>query len=131
MRTVVRRGEGETLLLGGTRPIEILIEAATAGTRRFTMGAQTLPPGGEVPRHTHAEEEILFVYAGSGRVTVGEVAHPVGPETAVFLPGDTWHRIENTGADELRYAFVLSPPGYEEFFRTLARTRTDHAPAPA
>ncbi len=131
MRVVVRRGEGEVLLLGGTRPIEILIEPATTGTRAFTMGTQALPPGGAVPLHKHPEEEILFVYAGSGRVTVGGVAHEVGPETAVFLPGDTYHRIENTGSGELRYTFTLSPPGYEEFFRTLARTRTDHAPAPA
>ncbi len=131
MRTVVRRGEGETLLLGGRRPIEILIESATTGTRAFTMGVQALPPGGKVPPHRHPEEEILFVYAGTGRITIGAVAHEVGPETAVFLPGDTAHRIENTGTGELRYAFVLSPAGYEDFFRHLAGTRTDHAPASA
>ena len=131
MRTVVRRGEGETLRLGGTRPIEILIAPASTGTRAFTMGVQALPPDGEVPRHRHPEEEILFVYAGAGRVTVGETPHAVGPETAIFLPGDAWHRIENTGAEELRYAFVLSPAGYEDFFRHLAGTRTDHLPAPA
>ncbi|MBI4012597.1 MAG: cupin domain-containing protein [Candidatus Rokubacteria bacterium] len=71
MRIVVRRGEGEVLLLGGTRPIEILIEPGTTGTRAFTMGTQTLPPGGEVPLHKHPEEEILFVYEGSGRVNGG------------------------------------------------------------
>lgn len=51
----------------------------------------------------------------------------MGPETAVFVPPDTSHRIENTGTGELRMTFTLSPPGYEEFFRTLARTQTDHA----
>jgi len=129
MKTAVRRGEGDLLMLGGRRPIEILVERGTTGTRAFTMGAQTLARGAEVPEHRHAEEEILFVYAGSGRITVGGVPHEVGPETAVFVPGDTYHRIENTGAGELRMTFTLSPPGYEEFFRTLARTRTDHAPA--
>jgi quercetin dioxygenase-like cupin family protein len=131
MKTAVRRGDGELLMLGGRRPIEILVERATTGTRAFTMGAQTIAPGAEVPEHKHAEEEILFVYAGSGRITVGGVAHEVAPETAVFVPGDTYHRIENTGSDELRMTFTLSPPGYEEFFRNLAHTRTDHAPAPA
>jgi quercetin dioxygenase-like cupin family protein len=85
MRTAVRRGEGELLMLGGRRPIEILVERATTGTRAFTMGAQTIAPGGEVPEHKHPEEEIL----------------------------------------------LLSPPGYEEFFRNLAHTQTDHAPASA
>jgi oxalate decarboxylase/phosphoglucose isomerase-like protein (cupin superfamily) len=70
-------------------------------------------------------------YAGSGRITVGGVAHAVGPETAVFVPSETAHRIENTGPGELRMTFTLSPPGYEEFFRTLARTQTDHASSPA
>jgi len=84
-----------------------------------------------VPLHKHLHEEILFVYAGIGRITVGGVAHEVGPETAVFVPPDTSHRIENTGTGELRMTFTLSPPGYEEFFRTLARTQTDHASSPA
>ena len=131
MKTTVRRGEGELLMLGGRRPIEILVERATTGTRAFTMGAQTIAAGAEVPEHKHAEEEILFVYAGTGRITVAGVAHEVGPETAVFVPGDTYHRIQNTGPHELRMTFTLSPPGYEEFFRNLARTRTDHVPAPA
>jgi quercetin dioxygenase-like cupin family protein len=127
MRTAVKRGEGEVLWLGGRRPIEILVERATTGTTAFTMGAQVLPPGAEVPLHKHAEEEILFVYAGTGRITVAGVPHEVGPETAVFLPSNTEHRIQNTGTGELRMTFTLSPPGYEEFFRHLARTRTDHA----
>jgi quercetin dioxygenase-like cupin family protein len=131
MKTTVRRGEGELLMLGGRRPIEILVERATTGTRAFTMGAQTIAPGAEVPEHKHAEEEILFVYTGRGRITVGGVAHEVGPETAVFVPGDTYHRIENPGPDELRMTFTLSPPGYEAFFRDLAQTRTDHAPPSA
>ena len=109
MRTAIRRDEGEVLLLGGTRRIEILIEPGTTGTRVFTMGTQTLPPRGEVPLHKHPEEEIIFVYAGSGRITVAGVAHEVGPETAVFLPGETYHRIENTGGGELRYTFGRAP----------------------
>jgi quercetin dioxygenase-like cupin family protein len=129
-RIAIRRGEGERLRLGpARRPIEILIEPGTTGTRAFTMGVQALPPGAEVPLHRHAEEEILFVYAGAGRITVGGVTHAVEPETAVFVPGDTWHRIENPGPGELCYTFTLSPPGYEDFFRHLARTTTDHAPA--
>jgi quercetin dioxygenase-like cupin family protein len=127
MKTAIRRGEGETLLLGGRRPIEILVERATTGTTAFTMGAQVVAPGAEVPLHKHAHEEILFVYAGTGRITVGGVPHEVGPETAVFLPANVEHRIENTGRDELRMTFTLSPPGYEDFFRHLAETRTDHA----
>ena len=133
MRTVVRRGEGELLTIGRdrTRPVEILIEPVTTGCTAFTMGAQTLPPGGEVPVHRHPEEEILFFYSGSGRVTVGDVVHEVGPETAVFIPGDTYHGVQNTGAGELRVAFTLSPAGYENVFRALARGGTDHPAAPA
>ncbi len=130
MRTAIRRGEGERLLLGGRRPVEILVERATTGTTAFTMGAQALAPGGEVPLHQHPYEEILFVYAGNGRITVGGVPHDVAAETAVFVPADTPHRIENTGRAELRLTFTLSPPGYEAVFRRLAATGTDH-PAPA
>ncbi len=130
MRNVIRRGEGEILTLGQNRPraVEILVEPGATGTRAFTMGAQTLPPGGEVPLHKHAQEEILFVYAGSARVTVAGTTYPVTAETAIFVPPDTYHRIENPGPGELRMTFTLTPPGYEEYFRQLARTHTDHVP---
>ncbi len=70
MNNVIRRGDGEILWLGGSdhgRPVEILVEPGTTGTRAFTMGAQNLPPGGQVPTHHHPYEEILFVYQGRAR----------------------------------------------------------------
>ncbi len=78
--------------------VQILIERATTGTTAFTMGAQVVAPGGEVPPHKHAHEEILFVYAGTGRITVGGVPHEVAPETAVFVPADAEHRIDPPAA---------------------------------
>jgi quercetin dioxygenase-like cupin family protein len=131
MRTAIRRGDGDTLMIGQEhrRPIEILVEPATTGSTSLMMGAQTLPPGAEIPLHQHVQEEILFVYAGQARITVAGVAHDVGPETAVFLPSNTLHRIENTGTGELRMTFTMSPPGYERFFRQLAHAGADHAPA--
>ncbi len=135
MNNVIRPGDGEILWLGGGknsgRPVEILVEPGTTGTRTFTMGAQNLPPGGQVPAHRHPYEEILFVYQGRARITVGGVPHEVGPETAVFVPPDVYHSIENLGGAELRLTFTLSPPGYESVFRELARARTDHPPVPA
>jgi mannose-6-phosphate isomerase-like protein (cupin superfamily) len=133
MRTAIPRGGGETLMIGTDhrRPVEILVEPGTTGARTLMMGAQTLPPGGEIPFHQHVQEEILFVYAGRARITVGGVPHDVGPETAVFVPGGTPHRIESTGPGDLRMPFTMSPPGYEAFFRELARGQRDHAPTPS
>ena len=134
MNNAIRRGDGEILWLGGgdhSRPVEILVEPGTTGTRAFTMGAQNLPPGGQVPTHRHPYEEVLFVYQGRARITVGEVPHEVGPETAVFVLPDVYHSIENIGEVELRLTFTLSPPGYEKVFRELARAQTDHPRVPA
>lgn len=132
MRHVIRRGEGEILWIGkgGERAVEILIEPGTSGTTAFTMGAQNLAPGTGVPLHQHPEEEILFVYAGRARITVAGVLHEVGPETAVFISGGTYHSIENIGTDELRLTFTLSPPGYENVFRKMVRTRAEHPVMP-
>ncbi len=134
MRNVTRRGDGEILWLGDPehrRPVEILVEPGTTGTRTFTMGAQNLPAGGQVPTHRHPYEEILFVYRGRARITVDGVPHEVDPETAVFVPRDVYHSIENIGDAELRLTFTLSPPGYENTFRALARAGTDHPAAAA
>lgn len=133
MRTVVHKTEGETLRMGqgGVRPITILIDPKGVGSRELSMGVQELPPGGGIPLHRHQdEEEVLFVYAGRMRITIEGRALEVGPESAVFIPRGAWHRVETLGDEPLRTTWTFSPPGFEEVFREMARTQTEHPGPP-
>ena len=103
------------------------------GVRGFSAGVQTIAPGGHVREHAHAREaEILFFFAGTGRVEANGVAHRVEPGAMVFLGPGNAHRIVNEGADELKMTWMLTPGGLEDFFEAVGRPRArgDAAPAP-
>ena len=36
----------------------------------------------------------------------GEESYEVGPDTAIFIPGDTLHKITNTGMEDLEFLTI-------------------------
>ena len=51
---------------------------------------------------------------GSGLVRVGGEETTVEAGTAVFIPGDAPHSCENTGASDLRVAYVFPADSFDE-----------------
>ena len=60
-----------------------------------------------------------------------DLRHPLAPGTACFLGYDVKHEIVNEGPDELVMLWVISPPGLEDFFKTIGRPRAAGEAAPA
>jgi len=61
--------------------------------------------------HDHPkEEEFYYILCGKGTVTVGDQEKEVKEGDALYVPMGVKHRIVNTGNEELRSVFVLSPP---------------------
>ena len=52
------------------------------------------------------------MHAGEGSVRVGGAVRPLRAGSAVFVPGDAVHSCENTGATELRLAYVLAADSF-------------------
>ena len=102
-----------------------------SGVRGFSSGVQAIAPGGHVREHRHGRErELLFFFAGRGRVEVNGEAHPARPGTMIFVGPGNAHRIVNEGDDELKMMWVLMPGGLEDFFEAIGRPRTPGEPAP-
>ena len=102
------------------------------GVRGFSAGVQTIAPGGHVREHAHGSEaELLFFFAGTGRVEVDGEAHPVAPGAMLYLGPGARHRIVNEGADELKMTWMLTPGGLEDFFEAIGRPRAPGEAAPA
>jgi uncharacterized cupin superfamily protein len=81
--------------------------ALEAGARGIGGSLVRLPAGKRLlPKHWHAaNEEALYVLAGTGTVTVGsdEIAVRAG-DWITFLPGDAHvHSVRNDGPDELLF----------------------------
>ena len=91
-----------------------LISGDLTNSEALTLGVAKIPPGAALAEHHHRQAEVYLVLAGEGLVRVGDGVRPVRAGSAVFVPGDTVHSCENTGAYELRLAYVLAADSFED-----------------
>ncbi|MGH6690986.1 MAG: cupin domain-containing protein [Gammaproteobacteria bacterium] len=98
----------------------------------LAMGYQTIAVGSRVREHSHGDQvELQICFRGRGRVMVDGESHPLVPGTACFLGHDVKHEIVNDGPEELVMLWVITPPGLENFFAAIGRSRAKGDPAPA
>ena len=93
---------------------KMLISGDVTRSGELTMGIARMPPGEALRRHRHEQAEVYLVLEGTGLVEIGPVVRPVGAGTAVFIPGNEFHSLENTGASDLRFAYVFAADSFGE-----------------
>ncbi len=98
----------------------------------FSAGIQVLPPGCHVREHGHRQNhELIFIYEGTGTVTIEGEARPLSPGATVLFGRFARHRIDNTGTVDMKLFWVFSPPGLEDWFNAIGRPRLPGEPMPA
>lgn len=111
---------------------DIHVAPDVTGSGTLSMGIQTIAPGCHIREHWHdRNEEVLHFIQGSGTAYVDGVAHPIRPGTTIYVGPWRKHKFVNTGEDEMKMLWVLSPPGLENFFAGIGRPRRPGEPAPA
>ena len=91
-----------------------LISKGVTPSENLTLGLGWLPPGGALNEHRHSQEEVYLVLGGSGIIKVGGEELAVEAGSAVFIPGDALHSCLNTGATDLRVAYVFPADSFED-----------------
>ena len=91
-----------------------LISGDLTRSEALTVGVAKLAPGGTLSKHHHTQAEVYLVLAGEGLVRVGDRVRSVRAGSTVFVPGDVVHSCENTGAYELRLAYVFAANSFED-----------------
>jgi mannose-6-phosphate isomerase-like protein (cupin superfamily) len=72
------------------------------------------------PIHLHErEDEYSFVLEGRMGALLGDDVVEAGPGDLVFKPRNQWHTFWNAGDEPCRILEIISPPGFEGFFREL------------
>ena len=100
---VVRGEEVEIKSLFPGFEMQLMVDRAH-GSQAITVIAETLHPGGKIPTHKHKVEGAMYVYAGSGYLTIeGEGTHRVGPGMGLLVPANTWHSMGNDRNEDLKY----------------------------
>jgi mannose-6-phosphate isomerase-like protein (cupin superfamily) len=72
------------------------------------------------PLHRHTrEDEYSFVLEGRMGALLGDEVVEAGPGDLVFKPRNQWHTFWNAGDEPCRILEIISPAGFEGFFREL------------
>jgi len=89
---------------------------------RFSLVEHPLPPRAlGAPLHTHRnEDEYSFVLAGRIGVQLGDDVLEAGAGDLVFKPRGVPHAFWNAGDEPARLLELISPAGFENYFREMA-----------
>jgi mannose-6-phosphate isomerase-like protein (cupin superfamily) len=97
------------------------IEGAEAEDRFSVVHHPLAPRALAAPLHRHSrEDEYSYVLEGTLGALLGEDVVTAGPGTWVFKPRNQWHTFWNAGDTPCEIIEVISPGGFENFFRELA-----------
>ncbi len=89
---------------------------------RFSVVHHPLAPRAlAAPLHRHTkEDEYSYVLEGTLGALLGDDVVTAGPGTWVFKPRNQWHTFWNAGDTPCEIIEIISPAGFENFFRELA-----------
>lgn len=80
----------------------------------------SIPAGSGPPPHVHQnEDEAYYVLEGELEVLDGEETFVARPGSFVFVPRGTVHRFRNVGFGHAHMLVLITPAGFEEFFRAV------------
>lgn len=118
--TVISAGDGASFDFGGLG-VQWKIDAADAGGRFSVVHHPIAPRALAAPLHYHHnEDEYSFVLEGTLGALLGDEVVTAGPGTWVFKSRGQWHTFWNAGDVPCRIIEVISPGGFEDYFREVA-----------
>jgi mannose-6-phosphate isomerase-like protein (cupin superfamily) len=119
MATVIGPRDGKAGSLGSIG-VRLMIDGAASGGG-FSLVEHPMPPralAAPLHRHTH-EDEYSFVLEGRMGALLGDEVVEAGPGALVFKPRGQWHTFWNAGDAPCRILEIISPAGFEQFFREI------------
>ena len=89
--------------------------------KRFSLVEHAMSPRAlAAPLHLHTrEDEYSYVLEGRMGALLGDDVVEAGPGDLVHKPRNQWHTFWNAGDEPVRILEIISPAGFEQFFREL------------
>ncbi len=105
----------------GSIGVRLMIDGFQAGERFSLVEHPMSPRALAAPLHLHTrEDEYSFVLEGRMGALLGDDVVEAGPGDLVFKPRNQWHTFWNAGDEPCRILEIISPAGFERFFRELS-----------
>jgi quercetin dioxygenase-like cupin family protein len=118
--TLLQQRAGEALFFGRERePTLIKVDSANAGAREMVVMLRVLDPGASFGRHRHGDDELIFVHSGDVTATLGGLDRPAATGATIFIPGNAWMNLRNTGTKPATLLIVFAAPHMADYIRSL------------
>lgn len=118
--TVILPDESDTFDFGGLG-VEWKIGGPDTGERFAIIHHPIAPRALAAPLHYHHnEDEYSYVLNGTLGALLGDDVVEAGPGTWVYKPRAQWHTFWNAGDTPCHIIEVISPAGFENYFREVA-----------
>jgi mannose-6-phosphate isomerase-like protein (cupin superfamily) len=105
----------------GSIGVRFMIDGAEADERFSLVEHPMSPRALAAPLHLHTrEDEYSYVLEGRMGALLGDDVVEAGPGDLVFKPRNQWHTFWNAGDEPCRILEIISPAGFERFFRELS-----------
>lgn len=122
--TIVPPNCGESWWVVTDHQLMKLTAANTGGA--LSLWRETVPPGGGPPPHVHyGEDEVFIVLEGEITFQSGAQRWTGAAGTVVFARRGIPHSFQNTGETVARMIILVTPGGFDGYFREVA-FRSDH-----
>lgn len=119
LHPVVTPEQGKLVHLGGIGVHFKIPGEVTGGA--FCVVEHPVDPGVLVPPHTHTrEDEFSYVIRGELGVRLGDHVFTAQAGDYVVKPRGVPHTFWNAGRDPALVLEIISPPGFDQFFRQMA-----------
>jgi len=102
------------VLHGKAGTFRVLIDEESSGAKHFSLLINTMNAGVKGAEHKHEVEHCWYILSGSGTMYIAGKSYKLEPETAVYAPADTLHRIDVDPGEDLTYVLIYAPPGPEQ-----------------
>jgi mannose-6-phosphate isomerase-like protein (cupin superfamily) len=117
---IVGPNDGKEGFLGSIG-VRFMIDGLEADERFSLVEHPMSPRALAAPLHLHTrEDEYSFVLEGRMGALLGDEVVEAGPGDLVFKPRNQWHTFWNAGDEPCRILEIISPAGFERFFREIS-----------
>ena len=126
--TILGPGEGETMTVFGNK-LTIKAGAEDTGGAFCLVDYAAVPGFPGPPPHVHHETaDMFFVLEGELTARLGDETLTLGPGSFVLVPPGTVHTFWNPSDRPVRFLSLMSPGGFEQYFRDLRDAFGDGPP---
>ncbi len=106
----IAREAEQPLLPLGAQWLQLLMVPEDGGSKDVTVGRSHWPPQAAGVPHTHVDwDEMFYVLAGIGELTVDGKKYDLKPGTFVLVRRGQEHAVTDSGPEGLEMLFLLSP----------------------